>query len=435
MVDTARANGAEHMVRAFRTLALLLTVACAAACSVKDTSTPALSGPSELGLSLAMAATPDIISQDGVAQSQVVVIARDSTGKTLPNVTMRLEITQGGTIVDFGTLSSKTVVTGSDGRATAVYTAPKAPVVSVASGTIVSVLATPISSNYANAVARAVDIRLVPIGVIQPPSDLVAGFTFTPDSPAERDSVLFTATPCSSTVILNCTGGSVTSYAWTFGDGGTGSGQNVTHAFASGSFPVTLTVRDAAGRAVSATRTVTVKVGSNPTASFVTSPGAPLVGQPVFFNAAASQAATGRSIVDYQWSFGDGGTGRGVSASHTFDVKGSFTVVLVVVDDAGRQGTSTSTVTIGSQAVPTANFTATASATPGNHTVVVDATGSSAVAPATIVSYDWDFGNGARDVGAVRTYTYGAAGTYAITLTVTDSSGKTSTIVKSVTVL
>jgi PKD repeat protein len=51
----------------------------------------------------------------------------------------------------------------------------------------------------------------------------------------------------------------VTSYAWSFGDGGTAAGPNVSHTFAQpGSYPVTLTVTDAVGNATSRTATTTV---------------------------------------------------------------------------------------------------------------------------------------------------------------------------------
>ncbi len=334
------------MVRAFRALALLLTVALAAACSVKDTPAPALSGPSELALSLTLAATPDILAQDGASQAQVIVLARDAGGKALPNVAVRLDITVGGVVVDFGTLSSKTVVTGSDGRAVAAYTSPRAPAVAVDSGTVVSVLATPINSNFANATARAVDIRLVPTGTIAPPSDLAAGFSMTPDAPGELDNVVFSATWCSSTVTSNCTSGSVTSWSWSFGDGATASGQVATHQFPVGTYPVTLTIKDAANRAVSTTRTVTVTLGSSPTAAFVMSPSAPAPNQQVFFNAAASAGAGARTIVDYQWDFGNGWTARGVTTSHAFELAGVYSVTLTVVDDAGRRATVSQTLTV-----------------------------------------------------------------------------------------
>jgi chitodextrinase len=334
------------MVRAFRTLALLLTVAAAAACSVEDTTAPPLSGPSELGLSLAVGASPDILSQDGVSQSQVIAVARDANGKPLGNVTLRLDVTQGGQVVDFGTLSSKTVVTGGDGRAVASYTAPRAPAAPVDFGTVVTVLATPIGGNYANSVARAVDIRLVPPGVIIPPSDLVAGFTFNPDAPGALDTVVFVAAWCTVDATADCTSGSVSSWSWTFGDGGTASGQIVSHQFQAGVWPVTLTVKDPANRAVSTTKTVTVKTGVAPTASFVFSPSAIVVGQTVFFNAVASTAAGNRTLVDYQWNFGNGHSARGVTATHAFEVAGSYAVTLTVVDDAGRTATSTATVIV-----------------------------------------------------------------------------------------
>jgi chitodextrinase len=334
------------MVRAFRVLALLLTVAWAAGCSVEDTPAPPLAGPSELALSLTVGATPDILPQDGATPAQVVVVARDPDGKAVPNLAMRLEITQGGQIVDFGTLSSKTIITGGDGRALATYTPPRAPTVSVDQGIIVTLLVTPIGSNFANSVPRSVDIRLVPPGVIVPPTDLVAGYTFSPDMPAERDNVVFSAQWCTGTATSNCSSGSIAAWSWSFGDGGTATGQVVTHAFAAGTWPVTLTVTDPANRPVSTTRMVTVRTGTNPTASFVVSPSAPVVGQMVFFNAAASSAPGNRTIVDYRWNFGNGHTARGLTASHAFEVAGTYTVTLTVEDDAGRVATTSSTVVV-----------------------------------------------------------------------------------------
>ena len=84
----------------------------------------------------------------------------------------------------------------------------------------------------------------------------------------------------------------------------------------------------------------------NPTASFVFSPTDPLPGTTVFFNASGSRAAPGRSIVSYAWDFGDGSTGTGVTASHRYPFLGSFTVTLVVTDDAGRTSSASQTVPV-----------------------------------------------------------------------------------------
>lgn len=423
------------MVRAFRTLTLLLTVAAAAACSTKNTTAPPLSGPSELALSITMAATPDILTQDGASQSQVIVLARDPNGKAITSLSVRLEITQGGQVVDYGVLSSKNVVTGSDGRASAVYTAPRAPVVSVDTGTVVTVLATPIGSNYASSVSHSVEIRLVPPGVIIPPSDLVAGFTFTPSAPAELDPVVFTAPFCSALSVIGCTAGTVESFTWDFGDGVKGSGQTVTHRFNLGTYPVTLTVKDPAGRAASTTQVVTVKAGEVPKAKFDVSPTAPNVNQAVFFNAAGSTASTSRAIIGYQWDFGDGRSGSGVTASHTYTLEGSYVVTLVVTDDAGRIGTTSNSVKIGVGGAggPIAKFTFSPSA-PSAHTTV-NFNAADSTSPNGIVDYVWDFGDGTGITYGVTTqHAFAVLGSYVVRLTITDTKGLTATTTVSVVV-
>ena len=53
----------------------------------------------------------------------------------------------------------------------------------------------------------------------------------------------------------------------------------------------------------------------------------------------------------------------------------------------------------------------------------------------SIVSYVWDFGDGSDEVsGATASYTYAEAGTYSVTLTVTDNRGATGSVNASVTV-
>ena len=141
--------------------------------------------------------------------------------------------------------------------------------------------------------------------------------------------------------------GRIASYRWNFGDGSVDEGMVVKHEFkAIGTFVVTLTVTDDRGQSASLSKNITVAATAAPTAAFVISPTAPLVGDKVFFNGSLSTATVGRTITQYDWDFGTGVQASGALASHTYAVAGDYTVVLTVTDDAGNKGSTSKTVTI-----------------------------------------------------------------------------------------
>ncbi|MCU1573160.1 MAG: hypothetical protein JWO93_1242 [Micrococcaceae bacterium] len=79
----------------------------------------------------------------------------------------------------------------------------------------------------------------------------------------------FTATPDGLTVAVdgsdsNDPDGTITGYAWNYGDGATGSGVNATHTYATGTYTITLTVTDNGGQQGSTTREVTVASPDDP---------------------------------------------------------------------------------------------------------------------------------------------------------------------------
>jgi PKD repeat protein len=342
-------TGDGHMKQLLFKHVALLTAVFMAGCTMKSQETPALSGPSEYGLALAIAIAPDVLTQDGASQSLITVTARDSNGQPKRNVSLRAEIQIGGVRADFGSLSARNLVTGSDGRATVVYTAPAAPSVAVDSGTIVDISITPVGNengDFNNTTPRTAAIRLVPPGTVVPPDGLKPSFSFTPTAPTDGQTVLFVACDDPSKPACALANNPIVSYAWSFGDGRSGSGQSTGHAYSTaGNYVVTLTISDGYGRTASTSQSVPVSAGLNPTAAFTSSPSDPLVNQPVNFNASGTRAAPGRTIKSYEWDFGDGTFGQGVTASHSYGLVRSFVVVLTVTDDLGKQGTATGTVT------------------------------------------------------------------------------------------
>ena len=321
----------------FTQLLVLALAAMVSACTVTDTQPPPLAGPSEMSLSLAITANPDVLSLDGASQSQIVIEARDLNGQPSANIPLRVEILADGQSVDFGTVSARTLVTGTTGRATFTYTAPQSVGPDIPS---LSLRVTPTGTDASAHLPRLVSIRLVPPGVILPGGH-AASFTFSPSSPQAFVDVLFNASQ--STAPL---GGAITSYSWNFGDGSTGSGATVNHRFAAGSHTVTLTTTASDGSTASTSQLVTVAPGTIPTALFVFSPTEPEEDQNVFFNAGQSTAAPGRRIVSYRWNFGDGTTATGVTRTKKYTADGTYVVVLTVTDDAGQVGTVANSVTI-----------------------------------------------------------------------------------------
>ncbi len=145
-----------------------------------------------------------------------------------------------------------------------------------------------------------------------------------------------------------------------------------------------------------------------------------------------SASVSDGEVTGWDWDFGDGQGDSGAAVSHAYGSEGAYTVTLTVTDDAGRTDTAETTVSVGTpdHTAPTADFSG------GCYTFFYlcefDASGSGA-GDAPIVSYSWDFGDGYTGTGATTWHFYDTAGTYTVTLTVTDSTGATGSLSKRVT--
>jgi PKD repeat protein len=184
-----------------------------------------------------------------------------------------------------------------------------------------------------------------------------------------------------------------------------------------------LTVTDTVGQTNTASKTVTLQ-DNVPVASF----NAVVSGYSV---TVTSTSTDDHGIASYSWNWGDGSpAGTGASATHTYTAVPPLaqTIVLTVADTVGQTNTASKTVTLQDNA-PVAAFVPTPTA------LVVSVDASTSTDDHGIASYSWNWGDlSAPGSGKVTTHTYGAKGTYPITLTVTDTVGQPNSVTISVTV-
>ncbi len=139
--------------------------------------------------------------------------------------------------------------------------------------------------------------------------------------------------------------GTVVSYAWTFGDGGTSDQADTTHTYAAGGeYEVTLTVTDDDGAEDVAIQQITPQPNRAPEAVIAVPSCDLLVCD--FSGAGSMDPDAGDSIVSWVWDFGDGTGDTGETVSHEFGAAGTYQVQLTVADVAGLTGTVTREVTV-----------------------------------------------------------------------------------------
>jgi PKD repeat protein len=207
-----------------------------------------------------------------------------------------------------------------------------------------------------SACSGAVGSRSVSISTITGPQ-LAASFTFTPATPKAGDTVSFDGSAST---------GSPTSWSWTFGDGQTGNGQKVTHAYAPGGpYVVRLEIAkqgDGPGCSLgfctaATTQTLTVS-GSILQADISTD--ADCISQ---FGVNQCTAQSGTTVhftanapgaTSFSWSFGDGGTATGSQVSHAWTTTVSsqtFQVVLTASDGRSTASASRNFVVTGTPVI------------------------------------------------------------------------------------
>ncbi len=178
----------------------------------------------------------------------------------------------------------------------------------------------------------------------------------------------------------------------------------------------------------------TIKAGLSLSA---TSGAAPLT---VVADASASTDTDSSPIATYAFDFGDGttvGPQSKATASHKYTAAGSFTVTVTVTDTKGNTASAASPTPVVVDAAPIAGLQVAPAWNVADLAVVADASSSADTDATPIASYKFDFDDGTT-VGpqskATASHTYAVAGTYTVSVSVTDTGGLTGSATREITV-
>jgi PKD repeat protein len=247
----------------------------------------------------------------------------------------------------------------------------------------------------------------------------IASFWYTPKIVTTGDFVIFNGT--NSTDV----DGTVVNWTWDFDDTTVDYGMVVTHAFVNpGDYNVELQVRDNKGGIGIFSVKIHVEPHNDPPFATLSIEGDLETNRPIQFNATGSYDPDG-VILQYKWNFGDGTAyGYGLIIMHMYKNAGTYNITLWVTDDGGKTVANKTQITI----VESQNMMPFAEIVGGGISVLVDEEvsldGRGSYDPdGTIVSYEWDFGDGHHGYTAMVRHAYATAQTYTVTLKVTDDRG------------
>ncbi|MCC6984234.1 MAG: PKD domain-containing protein [Bauldia sp.] len=215
--------------------------------------------------------------------------------------------------------------------------------------------------------------------------------------------------------------GTLIEYAWDFGDGASATGANVDHAYArSGTYTVRLTVTDdSTTGSAQAFDELSIRVNEPPVPE--AGPDQLVTASLVAFDGGASTDPDGGTLT-YRWDFGDGQSGDGPRPSHVYAATGTYDVALTVTDDSGTLNAAASDrLTLIVNAAPIADAGPDLVGAPGERLTFE---GTRSIDPdGSIVSYDWDFRDGATASGELAEHAFERPGVYNVRLKVADDTG------------
>ncbi len=216
--------------------------------------------------------------------------------------------------------------------------------------------------------------------------------------------------------------GTITSWSWDFGDGGTSTLQNPTHTYTNqGFYTIVLTVTSSTGCTKSAVAGSYIRVIGGVTTDFNFTAPRTCTGP---FTVNFQNQSSGPGTISYNWNFGNGQTSNAANPTAIYASPGTYTVTLNTQSNLGCTGSIQKTVTIGTT---TTDFTAPINICLNQPTSFQN---NSNPPP---VSSTWDFGDGtvSGQINPVKTFL--APGPYSVKL-INRYAGCVDSITKTVTV-
>lgn len=210
--------------------------------------------------------------------------------------------------------------------------------------------------------------------------------------------------------------GSISSYSWVFGDGGTSTAATPTYEYKQpGVYPVTLTIVNSFGCSSTLVKTnmITVKgplvdFGATPV-QFCSTPAS------VTF----TNQTTGLAPLSYKWNFGDQSSEvTSVSIDHTYTTTGTYTVSLTATDGEGCKATNTKSNLVKINSEPGVDFSLSATQVCVGQAVTIF---NKITVP--VNSFSWDLGNGKLSSSLNPLTSYSQVGKYIVKLKASMPSG------------
>lgn len=245
--------------RAAALAGVLALLAVGVGCNLDKKTIPPLSGPAELGQSVQLTASPDVITANGINTSSVQVLMRGPNGQPLSGVGVFFALADGsGNFGDIGRLSSDTATTGPNGIAQVIYRSP--PRTDATANRTIFIEARPITGDANGQLYRRVRLEL-----------RSAEPRLFPEIPGNLPPVCnFVMEPATGIVAINQDllaqssssdrDGTIVRYEWDFGDGTQDDKPDVVHRYnLPGEYLLTHVVTDNGGIQAACEATVVVQ--------------------------------------------------------------------------------------------------------------------------------------------------------------------------------